>query len=117
MWTVLYPIIFVTFGFVFIQALRGQVPWWVALPFGINLATNVSFTPILFGQRNLRLATGDILIVLTSLFWAVVVIWPHYPLVAIVQTPYLVWVGIATVLQVSITRRNRSRSAELKQTP
>ena len=30
-WQVLYPIILVSFGFVFVQALRGKVPWWVWL--------------------------------------------------------------------------------------
>ncbi len=32
------------FRFVFVQALRGQVPWFVALPFGINLVANLAFT-------------------------------------------------------------------------
>lgn len=43
-WQILYPIILVSFGFVFVQALRGQVPWFVALPFGINLVANLAFT-------------------------------------------------------------------------
>jgi len=50
----LYPIILVTFGFVFVQAFRGKAPWWVAVPFAINLVANVIFTPIQFGLRNLR---------------------------------------------------------------
>lgn len=35
-WQILYPIILITFGFVFVQAIRKKVPWKVALPFGIN---------------------------------------------------------------------------------
>jgi translocator protein len=62
-WQILYPIILVTFGFVFLQTLRGKVGWTVSLPFAINLATNLIFTPIQFGLCNLPLATADILIV------------------------------------------------------
>ena len=40
-WQILYPIILVTFGFVFVQGFRGKVPWWVALPFAINLVANL----------------------------------------------------------------------------
>ena len=51
-WQILYPIILVTFGFVFVQAFRGKVPWWVVVPFAINLVANLIFTPIQFGLRN-----------------------------------------------------------------
>jgi translocator protein len=65
-WQILYPIILVTFGFVFVQGFRGKVPWWVALPFAINLVANLVFTPIQFGLRNLPLASVDILVVWTT---------------------------------------------------
>ena len=68
-WQILYPIIVVTFGFVFVQAFRGKVPWLVALPFAINLVANLIFTPIQFGMRNLPLATVDILIVWGTIIW------------------------------------------------
>ena len=53
---ILYPIILVSFGFVFVQAIRKKVSWLVALPFAINLVANLIFTPIQFGMRNLPLA-------------------------------------------------------------
>jgi tryptophan-rich sensory protein len=34
-------------------------------------------------------------------------VWKHYRWVAIAQLPYLAWVTIATVLQLSITWMNR----------
>jgi tryptophan-rich sensory protein len=40
-WQILYPIILVSFGFVFVQAIRKKVPWLVALPFAINLVANL----------------------------------------------------------------------------
>jgi tryptophan-rich sensory protein len=105
-WQILYPIIIVTFSFVFIQALRRKVPLKVALPFVINLAANLAFTPIQFGLRNLLLTSADILIVWATIIWMVVAIWEYYKWVAVAQLPYFVWVSIATSLQLSITWSN-----------
>jgi tryptophan-rich sensory protein len=108
-WQILYPIIIVTFGFVFVQAFRRKVPWLVAVPFAINLVANLIFTPIQFGMRNLPLAAVDILIVWATIIWIMVVIWKHYRWVSVAQAPYFVWVSIATVLQLSITWMNWGR--------
>ena len=105
-WQILYPVILVSFGFCFVQALRGKLPWMVALPFAINLVANLLFTPIQFGLRNLPLASVDILLVWGTIIWAAIAIWPHYRWVAIAQVPYFVWVSIAAVLQLSITVMN-----------
>jgi tryptophan-rich sensory protein len=106
-WQILYPVIAVTFGFVFVQAFRGKLPWLVALPFAINLVANLVFTPIQFGLRNLPLAAADILVVWTTILWMMAAVWPHYRWVAFAQVPYCAWVSIATVLQLSITWMNR----------
>lgn len=105
-WQILYPLIIVTFGFVFVQAVRRKVPWQVALPFGINLVANLIFTPIQFGLRNLPLGSVDILVVLGTIVWMIVAVWRHCRWVALAQVPYLVWVATATVLQLSITAMN-----------
>ena len=105
-WQILYPIIFLTFGFVFWQTLRRKLPWRVALPFAINFIANIVFTPIQFGLRNLPLASVDILIVWSSIIWMCIAVWPHHRWVAAAQLPYFVWVSIATVLQLSITASN-----------
>lgn len=105
-WQILYPIIFVTFGFVFTQTLRGKVPVWVAVPFLVNLIANLAFTPIQFGLRNLPLAAVDILIVWGTILWMIWAIRRYYPWIAFAQIPYLIWVSIATVLQLSITLSN-----------
>ena len=77
-WTILYPIIAISFGFVFIQAMRRKIPWSAALPFAINLMANVAFTPIQFGLRNMPLASVDILIVWGSILWMMWAVWPRY---------------------------------------
>ena len=109
-WQILYPIILISFGFVFMQAIRHNVPWRVALPFAINLVSNLIFTPIQFGMRNLPLAAVDILIVWATIIWMMVVVWRYYRWVAVAQVPYFVWVSLATVLQLSITWMNWGKS-------
>jgi translocator protein len=108
-WQILYPIILVTFGFVFVQMFRGKIEWKVALPFAINLVANLIFTPIQFGMRNLPLAAVDILIVWGTIIWMSVVVWKQYRWVSLAQIPYFVWVSLATVLQLSITAMNWGR--------
>lgn len=105
-WQILYPIIILTSGFVFVQAFRGKVRWLVALPFAINLIANLIFTPIEFGLRNLSMATVDILIVWGTIIWMAAAIWRHYRWVAVAQVPYFIWVSLATTLQLSITWMN-----------
>jgi translocator protein len=108
-WLILYPVILVSFGFVFVQAFRGKVPWRVALPFAINLVANLLFMPIFSGLRNVPLAAVDIVIVWVTIIWMLLVVWPVYRWVAVVQVPYFVWVSIATVIQLSITAMNWGR--------
>ena len=106
-WQILYPIILISFVFVFVQTIRKKLSWLVALPFAINLVTNLIFTPIQFRMRNLPLAAVDIVIVWATIIWCVFAIWPHYRWVSLAQIPYFVWVSLATVLQLSITWSNR----------
>lgn len=106
-WSIIYPIIFVTFGWVFFQAFRRDIPWMVALPFALNLVFNFAFTPIQFGLRNNWLALADIVAVIVTLIWAVIAIWPHARWIALAQIPYLGWGLYATALQFSITLMNR----------
>jgi len=106
-WQILYPIILVSFLFVFVQAARRRVGWRVALPFAINLVANLSFTPIQFGLRSLPLASADILVVWGTILWMIAAVWRRYRWVAVAQVPYLIWVSMATALQLSITWMNR----------
>ena len=105
-WKLLYPIIIVTFGFVFVQAFRGKVPRKVALPFAINLMANLLFMPIFAGLRSLPLAAVDVVVIWATLVWCLGAIWPYYRWVAVAQIPYFVWASIDTVLQVSIAVMN-----------
>jgi len=105
-WSVLYVIIALSFGSVLLMALQRKILWIVALPFILNLIFNISFTPIQFGLKNNILATVDIVLVLITLIWSMIAIYPHAQWITYAQIPYLLWVTIATVLQITITYLN-----------
>lgn len=106
-WSFLYILIAISFGRVFFMAWQKQIPFIVVLPFILNLFFNFIFTYIQFGLKNNLLASIDIILVLTTLIWAMVAIYPYMKWITYIQIPYLVWVSFATVLQLTITYLNR----------
>lgn len=106
-WTILYALIFISFGKVFLMALQKKIPLVVFLPFALNLIFNAAFTPIQFGLKNNYLASVDIVLVLITIIWSMVAIYPHLRWVTYIQIPYLLWVSFATVLQITITSLNK----------
>jgi benzodiazapine receptor len=105
-WGVLYVIILIVNIYILFQFFGGKIGWLVALPFWLNLLFNFIFTPIQFGLRSNWLALVDILLILITLIWAMIVILPIAWLMALAYLPYLIWVGIATALQISVTYLN-----------
>jgi len=105
-WSVLYAGIVISFGSVFYKIYTKEVPWTVGIPFVLNLVFNLSFTPLQFGLKSNLLASVDILLVLGTLVWAIVAVFPHVKWIAYAQGPYLLWVIFATVLQITITYLN-----------
>jgi benzodiazapine receptor len=106
-WSVLYVLIAISFGKVFIMAWQKQIPSIIVLPFILNLFFNFIFTYLQFGLKNNLLAAADVLLVLASLIWAMIAIYPYMKWVAYIQIPYLLWVTFATILQLTITYLNR----------
>jgi translocator protein len=105
-WTVLYIIIAISFGFVFYKALTKKIPTIIALPFILNLIFNFAFSPLQFWARSNVLAAIDIILALGTLIWTMIAIYPRIKWVALVNIPYLIWVAFATVLQITITILN-----------
>jgi translocator protein len=89
------------------MAFGKELPLLVALPFVLNLIFNFSFTPIQFGLRNNLLAAIDIILIWLTIVWSMVAIFPILTWVVYLEIPYLIWVSIATVLQLTITYLNR----------
>ena len=106
-WSVLYAGIAVSYGYVAYLLIQKRISFWVVVPFGLNIVFNALFTPLQFGLRNNWLASVDIVLVLVTLIWAMIAIFPHARWVALVNIPYLLWVCFATVLQFSITFLNK----------
>jgi len=109
-WTVLYAIIAISFGTVIYKTFTGKISWVIALPFILNLIFNFSFTPLQFGLKNNLLAAVDILLILSTLIWALIALWyasPELRWAVYANIPYLLWVSFATVLQLTITYLNR----------
>lgn len=105
-WSVLYPLIFVSFGYVFYLTARRRIPYKVAVPFVLNLTANLAFTPIQFGLQNFLLATVDITVVVLTLVWAMKAIHPYSKRTELIQIPYLIWIVFAAILEYSITILN-----------
>ena len=105
-WSVLYIGIAASFGTVFYKTVTGTIPYMVALPFLLNLVFNAAFTPLQFGLQSNLLAAVDIMLVLGTLVWALLAIYAYLPWVTYINTPYLLWVCFATVLQLTVTYLN-----------
>ena len=106
-WTFLYILIAISFGKVFLMFFQKKIPFVVILPFILNLIFNFAFTPLQFGLKNNLLAAVDVILVLGTLIWAIIAIYPHARWVAYIQIPYLLWASFATVLQLTITCLNK----------
>ena len=106
-WTFLYVLIAVSFGKVFLMVWRKEIAFVVALPFILNLIFNFAFTPLQFGLKNNLLSAIDILLVLGTLIWAMIAIYPYAKWITYIQIPYLLWVSFTTVLQLTITFLNK----------
>ncbi len=106
-WTFLYVLIFISFGKVFMMLWQKQIPWIVALPFILNLIFNSVFTYFQFSLKNNLLASVDIILILTTLIWAMIAIFPYVKWITYIQIPYLLWVSFATILQLTVTYLNR----------
>lgn len=105
-WSILYPIIIAVNVYVIVLLYQSKITPIIALPFWLNIFFNIIFTPIQFGLKNNALAMIDIYLVLLTILWAMVVIWPHAKIISVAFVPYLIWVAIATALQTYIAFNN-----------
>ncbi len=106
-WSVLYTIIAISYGYVFFMYIKGRIPFVVLLPFALNLVFNFAFSPIQFGLQNNLLASIDILFTVGTLLWGLYSIFPHAKWIVYANIPYLIWGLFATVLQLTVTYLNR----------
>lgn len=105
-WSVLYLLIAVSFGYVFYLFSKGKISFLILLPFILNLIFNLLFTPLQFGLQSNLLAAIDIILVLGTLVWLMYAIYPYARWVTYINIPYFLWVSFATILQLTITYLN-----------
>ena len=105
-WYLLYAIIAISYIYVGYLYFTKKISFKVVLPFLLNLIFNLLFVPIMFGLQNTLLASLDILLVLGTLIWALIRIYPHAQWVTLVNIVYLAWTGFATMLQFAILFKN-----------
>jgi len=108
-WSLLYFIIFVSFGFLFYKFYKKEISKSLIIFVILNLFFNFIFTPIQFGLKNLFLSSIDILLVLATLFMILHIIKKDYKKfiwVFYINILYFLWVCFATMLQISITILN-----------
>ncbi|RYF28737.1 MAG: tryptophan-rich sensory protein [Chloroflexi bacterium] len=102
-WPFLYVLMAISFGYVIYKVtVKKQWRSRLLLPIGINLITNALYTPLFFNLQLPIVAMIDIVIVLATIIWFQIVIWPLKKWVALLLVPYLAWVAFATCLQVAI---------------
>jgi benzodiazapine receptor len=106
-WTVLYGIIAISYGYVVYAFVHRAMPLFVIVLLVINLISNFSYTFIQFRLKNFLLALIDIVVVLGSLIWFLLAVYPYAHWVSYANFPYLAWVSFATILQISVTWLNR----------
>lgn len=105
-WTFLYVLIAISFGYTVILYVRKALPFIVLLPFLLNLVFNLAYTPIQFRLRNFKLGLADVLLVLATLVWGLISVYPYAHWVLYINIPYVLWATFATVLQASVTIMN-----------
>lgn len=108
-WSVLYILIIISFGYVFYKVFKGDISFIIVLPFILNIIFNILFSPIQWGLRSNLLASIDILFMLITLIWSMVSIYTYYSWITYIQVPYLLWISFAFILQSTITVLNWER--------
>ena len=108
-WSLLYVLIAISFGYIFILFVRHQIGFVLVLPFLLNLVFNFLYTPLQFTWKKFTLAFLDSVLILVTLVWALAGVYGQVPWVAYINIPYVLWVCFATVLQFTVLRLNRGR--------
>lgn len=101
-WSVLYLMIAVAGWLVWTTiGMSGLLVLW-----GANLVLNATWSFLFFGIRRMDLAFVDVVLMWLTIAGFIVLASATVPLAALLFVPYLVWVTIASALNLSVWRRN-----------
>ncbi|WP_062011501.1 TspO/MBR family protein [Aureimonas sp. AU4] len=104
-WSILYVLIAISGWLVW----RQIGPGWPFLVFGAQLLANLLWSWLFFGKHRPDLAFGDIVALWLLVAANIAVFAPVSTFAAWLLVPYLVWVSVALVLNLSVWRLNRDR--------
>lgn len=101
-WSVLYLMIAVAGWLVWINiGMSGLLVLW-----GVQLVLNATWSWLFFGIRRMDLAFVDVVLMWLSIATFIALAAATVPLAAMLFVPYLIWVTIASALNLSVWRRN-----------
>jgi tryptophan-rich sensory protein len=104
-WTTLYALMGVALVLVRRQPRSRSTDGAQAL-FGLQLALNLAWSFVFFGNRNVRGALAVIGLLWVSILGTIATFWRVRPAAALLLVPYLAWVSFASLLNADIARRN-----------
>ncbi len=105
-WGIIYPLIAVAFVVTVWMRYKNHVSRSFIFLFALNVALNLSFSPVLLSTYNNILISLTILSVLVTLIAIEWKAWTASKLIFFLLLPYLLWGSFATALQLSITALN-----------
>ncbi len=77
-----------------------------SVPFALNLVANFALVNIQFGLQNNILTVIDSVLVLGTIIWMMLEIYPRIRWIAYAQIPYLFWIIFSTILHLTMTFLN-----------
>ena len=90
-----------------LQSLASLVAWLVGTSLAaVQLALNALWSCLCFVRRTGLGATIDVICLLVMIAVTMVAFWKRDPVAGALFVPYLIWVGFASALTVSVWRRN-----------
>ena len=97
-WNILFLLIGLSLAFSWIHSKGFFEKRQVVLAFGVNLVLNVLWSVLYFGIGSPALAFFDIILIIISIMYLILVIWEIDRKAALMLFPYLLWVDFAAIL-------------------
>jgi len=97
-WNILFFLIGLSLAFSWINSKNKKQRKIVAFAFGFNLFLNVLWSVLYFGLKNPTWAFVDIILILFSIIWMILVVRKINKKATWMLVPYLLWVSFASIL-------------------
>ncbi len=105
-WTTIFTLTAIAGVLAWNAAPEGRERAWLVVAFGINGLLNIAWSGVFFRMRRPDWALVEVAALWLSVLALILVVGRHSGLGALLLLPYLVWVGIAAMLNRSIVRLN-----------